>query len=575
MIQKRLKNAITLNFKCFPILIIAVVVSFIFTDCSKDNEKRATPAWNHTVETQFGPVKAIEDENSTWVWKAIPFAKPPVDSLRWKAPQDPDPWEEVREETEFCSDCVQYSMVGTAPSGNEDCLYLNIWRPKTTETNLPVYFWIHGGGNTVGSATTVDTYYGANLASRSNLIMVSANYRIGPFGWFTHPSLRSDSSGDEKDDSGNYGTLDLIKALEWIRDNIEAFGGDPGNVTITGESAGAFNVLTLMISNEAEGLFHRALAQSGGMRSSTVEEGETSVHDVILKLLINDEIAADEPEAETHLASLTNSDIENYLRQKSSYEILAGYEPGSFGMISMPYLFKDGVIIPETGFDTFDDGTYPNKVPIVIGSTKEEIKMFLFMDPYFDDKSELYQIVAGYGSDNWKAGGVDEVARKLRSNADQPEVYAYQFLWGAWKGDIEKSVIPDPYGFKLGSCHSLDIPFFLGTDTFNGPLTGLVFSEENRISREALTSAMMAYMAQFARTGNPNTPGSNLPLWEPWSNETGQSKCILWDSDLSGTLDIQMTTTELTSAGVVDDLCSQIDDSLYSEALNYLEWVCY
>ncbi len=571
----KLKNAMTLNFKCFTIIIITVIISSILITCSEDNKKGDTPAWDPTVETQFGSVKAIEDENSTWVWKAIPFARPPVDSLRWKAPQDPDSWEEVREETEFCSDCVQYSMVGTSPSGNEDCLYLNIWRPKTIEADLPVYFWIHGGGNTVGSATNVETYYGANLANRSNLIMVSANYRIGPFGWFTHPALRSDSSGDEKDDSGNYGTLDLIKALEWIRDNIEAFGGDPGNVTITGESAGAFNVLTLMISHEAEGLFHRALAQSGGMRSTTVEEGEASAHDVIIKLLINDGTVADEPGAETHLAGMTNSEIENYLRQKSSYEILACYEPGSFGMISMPYLFEDGVVIPGTGFATFDDGTYPNKVPIVIGSTKEETKLFLFLNPYFNDKSELYQIVTGYGSDNWKAGGVDEVARKLRSNADQPDVYAYQFLWGAWKGDIEGSVLPDPNGLKLGSCHSLDIPFFLGTDTFNGPLTTLVFSEENRVSREALSGAMMAYMAQFARTGDPNATGSALPIWEPWSNESGQSKCILWDSDLSGTLDIQMTTTELTSEGVVDDLCLQAETNpLYSDALSYLEWVC-
>jgi para-nitrobenzyl esterase len=571
--QKKLMVPRIFHLNVLTFFIITGLISFLCPACSKDNSTGNHTAKPPVVETQFGPVKAVEDENSTWVWKAIQFAKPPVGELRWKAPIDPEPWEEVREKTEFCSDCVQYSM-GSSPMGNEDCLYLNIWRPRTDETNLPVYFWIHGGGNSVGSAAFVDTYYGANLAHASNMIFVSVNYRLGPFGWFTHPSLRSGNAGNEKNDSGNYGTLDLIKALEWIRDNIEAFGGDPGNITITGESAGAFNVFSLMISPAAEGLFHRALAQSGATRTSPVVEGETSARDVILKLLVNDETATDQTDAETHLAGMTNTDIKNYLMQKSSYDILACYEPGGFGMITFPSLFEDGAVIPESGFDTFETGTYSNKVPIMLGTTKEETKLFLFMESYFDDKDELYQIVTGYGSDNWKAGGVDEVARKLRSHADQPGVYAYQFLWGAWRGDIEKSVIPDPWGLKLGSCHSLDIPFFLGTDSFNGPLTGLVFSEENRLSREALTGAMMAYTARFARTGNPNESGSSLPLWKAWSNDADKSKCILLDADLSGALNIQMSTAELTSEDVKDDLCSMVSDTLYLEALNYLGWEC-
>ena len=573
MIQKKLKHPKNFHFYGLTLIAITGLISFLCTGCSKDNSKGSHAVINATVDTQFGPVKAIEDENSTWVWKAVPFAKPPVDTLRWKAPADPDPWDEVREETEFCSNCVQYSM-GLSPIGDEDCLYLNIWRPRTDETKLPGYFWIHGGGNSVGSAAFVDTYYGANLAGTSNMIFVSANYRLGPFGWFTHPALRSGNTGKEKDDSGNYGTLDLIKALEWIRDNIEAFGGDPGNVTITGESAGAVNVLSLMISPAAKGLFHRALVQSGATMTSHVEDGDISARDVILKLLVNDETAADQLEAEAHLAGMTNTEIENYLKQKSSYDILACYEPGGFGMITFPSLFEDGAVIPVSGFDTFGTGTYPNKVPIILGTTKEETKIFLFMESYFDGKDELYQIVTRYGSDNWKAGGVDEVARKLRSHADQPGVYAYQFLWGAWRGNIEKSVIPDPWGLKLGSCHSLDIPFFLGNDSFNGALTGLVFSEENRLSREALTGAIMAYTARFARTGNPNESGSGLPLWEPWSNGADQSKCILWDADLSGALNIQMSTSELTSESVEDDLCSKVSDPLYLEALNYLGWEC-
>ncbi len=152
------------------------------------------------------------------------------------------------------------SRCSAASPGSEDCLFLNVWRPRTAERGLPVYVWIHGGGNSIGSASMTDEYSGTRLAHRSNMVFVSLNYRLGPFGWFTHPALREGTSAE--DDSGNFGTLDIVHALRWIRDNIEAFGGDPGLVAVTGESAGGLNVLSLMISPPAEGLFHRVIAQS-------------------------------------------------------------------------------------------------------------------------------------------------------------------------------------------------------------------------------------------------------------------------------------------------------------------------
>jgi len=527
----------------------------------------ATPA--PIVQTLYGAVKGSEDEAGTWVWKAIPFAKPPVGDLRWKAPQDPEPWDGVREEIEFCSACTQYDQLsGTSITGSEDCLYLNIWRPQSEETDLPVYVWIHGGGNSIGSATLDPGTYGANLASKSNMVFVSVNYRLGPFGWFTHPALRSGEPGDEADDSGNYGTLDLIQALRWIQDNIEAFGGDPDNVTITGESAGAMNVLSLMISPAAEGLFHKALAQSPATFSHPVETGEASAHDVLLKLLVNDGTAVDEAAAETHLDGMSNTDIEAYLRSKPAEELYACYEQIGWGLLAFPTIFQDGTVISATGLDTFPSGGHLNKVPIILGSNKEETKIFLFMDPAFQGKDELYQIVAAYSSDLWKANGVDDVARKLRSYPDQPGVYVYQFLWGAG-GDTGESPIPDPWGFKLGAAHSLDVPFFLGSDTWNVYMTSWVFTEENRPGREALSNAMMAYVAQFARTGDPNEPGSDLLTWGPWSNDEGEWKCILFDAGYDAT-DIEMSTVELTQSGVLEAMKSEVSEPLYSEAFEYL-----
>ena len=549
------------------LLVLALVSSTV--SCAQQETAPDALHWTgaETVHTAYGPIKGFEDEAGTWVWKAIPYAKPPVGELRWKAPQDPDPWNVTREETEFCSECTQYN-ISNSVVGNEDCLYLNIWRPQSNERNLPVYFWIHGGGNSAGSASN-EGYNGANIASKSNMVVVTANYRLGPLGWFAHESLRTGEPGNEIDDSGNYGTSDLIKALEWVQGNIEAFGGDLDNITIAGESAGAINVFSLLISALAQDLFHKAIAQSGIPVSNSVADGEASARSVITKLLVSDGIAADQVTAETYLDSMTNDEVEAYLRSKTAAELLEGHKSSFFGMITFPYIFEDGTVIPDTGFDILETGAYPGKVPIILGSTKEETKMFLFMDPSFDGKDELYQIVASYSSDLWKVIGVDNVARNLRSHLDQPDIYVYQFLWGA-VGDTGESVIPDPWGFKLGACHSLDIPFFFGSDIWNDPLSLLVFTEKNRPGREALSDAMMAYVARFARTGDPNEPGAGLTEWKPWSNGVDEPKCILLDAN-EDEATIVMSTVELTESGVKETMESEVPESLYSEALQFID----
>ncbi len=237
-------------------------------------------------------------------------------------------------------------------------------------------------------------------------------------------------------------------------------------------------------------------------------------------------------------------------------------------MISAPFIFTDGTVIAAEGLDTFRLGTHPNKVPIILGSNKEEIKMFIFMDMSLAGKDDLYQTVASYGSDLWKVNGVDDLARELSSHLDQPPVYAYQFLWGSgWEtGD---SPIPAPFDLTIGAAHSLDIPFFLGNENFNVFMTDWVFTEENRAGREALSDAMMAYIAQFARTGEPGKPRPDLPEWKPWANGTDEPKCILFDAD-GDLADITMSNAELTLSGVMASMEANIPEPLYSEALEYM-----
>jgi len=239
-------------------------------------------------------------------------------------------------------------------------------------------------------------------------------------------------------------------------------------------------------------------------------------------------------------------------------------------MISMPFIFEDGTVIPNAGFDVLETGEYPNKVPLILGSNKEETKLFLFMDPTFldQDKHDLYQKVTSATSDLWKAIGVDEVARKLRSHADQPDIYVYQFLWGSG-GYIGQSVIPDPWGFKLGACHYLDVPFFFGNDIFIEIIDTGIFTEENKPGREALSDTVMAYVAQFARTGDPNPSGSDLPQWQPWTNADGELKCMLLDADMQAAK-VGMSDIELTASGVMAATDPEVWDLLQSVAAQFI-----
>lgn len=226
-------------------------------------------AWdNHDpiAKTDYGKLKGYVDENKeVLVWKGVPYAKPPVGELRWAAPEDPEPWHGVRDATSPAKICTQlyttdkWIRTGVVdPASSEDCLYVDIYRPERPtygHERLPVYVWIHGGSNNFGSARQYD---GSVLAARSDVVVVVVQYRLGPLGWLYHPAIQT-GGVDKLTDSGNFGTLDHAQALKWIHKNIDAFGGNPHNVTVTGESAGAHNTMNMVISPLGKGLFHLSL----------------------------------------------------------------------------------------------------------------------------------------------------------------------------------------------------------------------------------------------------------------------------------------------------------------------------
>ncbi len=488
--------------------------------------------WNAVplVQTGYGLVEGVSDAEGTWAWKGIPYAAPPVGDLRWKAPRPPQPWLGIRKADRFGSSSAQIMPVLGA-IGSEDCLSLNVWRPKSAERMLPVYVYVHGGGNTIGSSNLPD-YYGYAVAARSHMVYVSLNYRLGVFGWFRSPALAEGES--PLDAAGNYGTLDIMAALRWVKENIQAFGGDPSLVTVAGESAGAFDVLSLMVSPQAEGLFQRAVVESGVAVMQSTETAERASRTITLKLLVRKRKARDLKAAEAVLDSMSNQEVRRFLYSVPAGDFLRVLDrsPEGLAMADWPTVYADGFVLPAEGYKTFRDGSWPNKVPLIIGTNKDEVKLFLsFSSKPFKKDPAVYDAVSAYQTALWRYAGVDYVAQGITAHDGHPPVYAYRFDWGS-RDASGKSPMPGDLGSRLGAFHSVEIPFFLGTGTSAVSfLTGRFFTKANEPGRKALTDAAMRWLAAFARTGDPNNAGASLPRWEPWDPADGGVKAMVMDAD--------------------------------------------
>ena len=339
------------------VLLLALVLIYFLSPVEEPVEEPILPEPTTTRLTTEGEYMGFLDANGSRAWLGLRFAAPPVEELRWVKPKPPERHAGIKPALTFGDPCVQFAnptlrehdetLEGVV--GSEDCLYLNIWSPPNT-IDAPVMFWIHGGGNSVGEA---GTYNGSVIAATHKLVVVTTNYRLGLFGWFNHPDLLAVS----EESSGNFGTLDLIRALEWVRDNIRSFGGDPNNVTVFGESAGGFNALALMASPHAKGLFHRAISQSGGFNVEDPAVGymlkkegghANSAREIVNRLLVIDDLASDETEATALQGDWSPQELTEYLKSKPASAIYATLGTnGGFGMIDFPRSFSDDMVLPK------------------------------------------------------------------------------------------------------------------------------------------------------------------------------------------------------------------------------------
>ena len=486
---------------------------------------------NLLVKTSSGIIEGQKGKGVI-AWNNIPYAKAPVGDLRWKAPRSfasKTLIEDKKKET-FC--VQEPSGLGGADGeglivGSEDCLYLDIKSPINADKSLPVMFWIHGGGNITGRK---DIYDFSKMVKNHEVIVVTINYRLGPLGWFTHPSIQDNQSGLDK--ASNFGTLDIIQALKWVNQNIENFGGDKSNITIFGESAGGHNVLSLLVSPLAKGLFHKAISQSGYTTSISTDHAfkqskksdtsENTSSEFVKKILLKKD-------------SIDAKDVRNILLSLSPEDIY--YEYLGESNQNIPLMTNDGIVIPKVGIkEALSKPQYVNQVPVIAGSNRDEVKLWLGSAKYFVGleysflgeifnipsvklkNKDAFEAFNYYRSNAWQIRGVDEPLTGLKETGIN-QLYAYRYDWD----DHRRYLVAD---FKeiIGAAHATEIPLLAGNNKLVGDYGFFIYPRGP--SKKYTSKNMMQFWTNFAKTGSPGFSTNGIK-WEPYFHNEKKSFIIL------------------------------------------------
>ncbi|TMM15156.1 MAG: carboxylesterase/lipase family protein [Actinobacteria bacterium] len=482
-----------------------------------------------TVQTDKGPVVG-STTGPVHVFRGIPYARPPVGELRWRPPEEARPWTSPLDASSFGPIAAQNpspleQLFGAdRPEQSEACLSLNVWTPGIDDTRRPVLVWIHGGAFVTGSGST-PWYDGTRLAAAGDVVVVTINYRLGALGFLELGELRDERYAA----SGNCGILDQVAALEWVRDNVSSFGGDPAQVTVFGESAGAMSVGTLLAVPAAHGLFGRAILQSGA--ASHVAERDKAqrvARDLLAELGLTSDDAG----------RLVDVPVDDLLAAQ-----------GRVVDRSWPNLaftpVVDGVTVPRPPLEAVTDGASAG-IEVLVGTTRDEMRLFGLLDgrlAQIDDAQVEHRAASVFGpsaakavevyrrsrpgapaGDVWIAVLTDQVFRlpAIRlaeaQSIHQPATYMYLFTWAT----------PILDG-RLGSCHALDVPFVF--DNLDQPGAGF-FTGNGGDRRELATRMSEAWLA-FARQGAPAI--ASLPTWPAY--EVGQRSTMVLDTECAVTDD--------------------------------------
>jgi len=513
------------------------------------------------VATSSGVAEGIITRNVI-TWEDIPYALPPEGDLRWRAPRPLVSPESkiIRQEGNGCLQeaSIYAGIQGKGIVGQEDCLYLDVKAPLIKDysnQNLPVMFWIHGGGNTSGIK---DYYNFSELIRKHQVLVVTINYRLGPMGWFTHPAIQGLQDGLDK--TSNFGTLDIMEALKWVQNNIQSFGGDPQNITIFGESAGGHNVLSLLASPMGEGLFHKAISQSGYTTSFTKEEaiGINQAGAIVNQLGSDLVLSSFDFSKYESIKTLFNKDpneygqhYQSYLRSIDGKALLAAYAKLSKDTYDrLPLLTRDGIVVHFDGVSAgLASSSKKNKIPVIAGSNEDELSLWLGSNRYFVNasypltklvpipkiefkKEDLYKFWVEARSQGWKLRGVDDPLIELEKSGFD-SLYAYRFDW-----DEQTSSYFADFPNLIGAAHGFEISFITGDFKF-GPIGRYVYPKGEL--RDQMMKTMMNSWASFAKTGIPDT-GKNTS-WKKFNSQ--ERTFIKLDSDAHLALDNEILSLEL------------------------------
>lgn len=483
-------------------------------------------------QTVYGTVEGYKNDGSLH-WDGVPYAKTPTGELRWKAPQQPEPWDGTFQalESKIASQTASV-QAGKDKAGNGEvekstellgdeagAVTLDITRPDTDETGLPVFFYLHGGNNQTGKSAA---FPASAFVQETNCVVVSINHRLGLLGFNALPALKT---GTAEENSGNFALLDIAAALDWVRENAASFGGDPGNITISGSSAGGRDVMAMLISPVFDGKFQKAVSLSGGMTVADPKDSARIDARHLAPLAVKKGVQKDESAAEEWL--LTDSDdVRDFLYSLSDEELAAAFGGAAIRMSAFPHLFADGVVLPEEGFDTSDY----NQVPILMVNGDREFSTFCKSTPPFntptpaelmEDDTLLPQYIFAetYGSMMYSYFNGEESAARMFDKYNAP-IYTSLITWGD-----DPEICGEEYATIYGAYHCMTTPLMTHIVTNASASYPELYASD---SCKNVSAMLNNYFKNFLWTGDPND--GKLPQWNHWTSLDGESQLII-DAD--------------------------------------------
>ena len=535
-------------------LILPMILSAMSAPASLAAE--TAPAFEaDVVQTiENGEIKgSLVNDGQTLLWTGVPYAAAPVGELRWKAPQDCEDWTGTFDATQDGNLGIQVS--GDEVIGSEDCLNMDIYRPNTDDTGIPVLVYIHGGNNQTGTSKEIPF---EKLAANANCMVIALNYRLGCLGFNSLPALKN---GTAEENSGNYTLLDFAKALDWIAENAESLGADPENITISGFSAGGRDVMAMLISPIFEGKFQKAISFSGGMTVADVEDSQKVTAEAIAPLAVEDGMKETEEEAVEWLLSEDEAvmeEVREYLYGVDAGRLAGIMTNAGIRMSVFPHLYGDGTVLPEEGFET----TEYNDVPLIMLTGSSEFSTFAKSDAYFagaedqdlvdGDMSAEYAFAVKYGSELYGLFNAEESAVKMMGTYEAP-IYTVDIDFGT-----DPEIVGEAQAALVGSSHGIFIPFLSGIAAGSAAGDGSAYEYEGP---KELTEIFQSYISNFLWTGDPN--GEGLTTWEAWTDASEGPSQLLLDADKDHAI-VEQSTERASYDEILDRM--EADDSIPDEA---------